>query len=109
MRWDPLESVKATCETTIRDWLARRRWDDLDAAIERAIADVEQPGVRSTLPDEGSFRCVIDYRGAYAYWDLPTDTITVSRNLETVEGHVSEDDELPVVDRENDPPIASVW
>ncbi|MXR51124.1 hypothetical protein GRX03_05820 [Halovenus sp. WSH3] len=107
-----LDSMKAACESSIKDTLARRRWtdiDDLDAAIERAISDVENPAVRSTLPDESSFRCIINYRGAYAYWDLPADGTTVSIDLEAIEDYVAKDEELPVVDRENDPPVASVW
>jgi hypothetical protein len=112
VRYCSLDSVKAACESTIMDTLARRRWtdiDDLDAAIERAISDVESPEVRSTLPEESSFRCIINYRGAYAYWDLPSGSVTVSNDLEAIEDYVAKSEELPVVDRENDPPIASVW
>ncbi len=69
-----LDSVRAACESSIRDHLARRSWDDIDdlnAAMERAISNVEQPEVRSTLPGEALFQCVVDYRGTFAYWDLP--------------------------------------
>jgi len=107
-----LDSVKAACESSIRDQLARRRWtdlDDLEAAIEQSISAVEQPQVRSTLPEEAMFRCVVDYIGAYAYWDLPAQHQD-NHDLETIEDFVQQEDEkLPVVDRENDPPIASVW
>lgn len=64
--------------------------------------------VRSTLPEESSFRCVITYLGAYAYWDLPSEEIDVIENIETVENHIVKEKELPVIDRENDPPILSV-
>jgi hypothetical protein len=108
-----LDSVRSACESSIRDDLARRSWDDLDdleAAIERAIADVEQPQVRSTLPDEAPFRCVVDYLGAYAYWDLPSSGVGAREsNLEGVEDYTENDGKLPIIDRENDPPIASVW
>jgi hypothetical protein len=50
----------------------------------------------------------VDYIGAYAYWDLPTQDINVSRNLEEVEDTVVKNEELPVIDRQNDPPVTSV-
>jgi hypothetical protein len=67
--------VQAASEREIRDELARRQWDDiddLDAAIERAISDVEQPQVRSTLPEDATFRCVVDYIGAYIHSNIPS-------------------------------------
>lgn len=70
VRYCALDSVRAACESLIRDNLARRSWDDLvdlDAAIECAISDVEQSEMHSTLPDEALFRCVLGYLGAYAY------------------------------------------
>lgn len=112
VRWCSLGSVKATCETTIRDRLACRKWnnlDNFDAAIKRTISDVEQLGVRLTLPEESPFRCVIDYIGAYTYWDLPFGEFNPPQQAATIEGDVSEDNELPVVDRENNPPATSVW
>ncbi|WP_239642334.1 hypothetical protein [Haloarcula amylolytica] len=78
VRWCSVDSVQAASESEIRDSLARRHWDDiddLDAAIERAISDVEQPQVCSTLPSDNSFRCIVDYIGAYSYWDLPTNVL----------------------------------
>jgi len=93
VRWCSVDSVKAASEREIRDDLARRQWDDLDdldAAVERAISDVEQPQVRSTLPEEVRFQCVVDYIGAYAYWDLPNHRIDKSRyNFEAVEDYES--------------------
>ncbi|QGA82047.1 hypothetical protein [Halomicrobium sp. LC1Hm] len=82
VRWCSLDSVQAASESEIRDDLARRQWDDLDdldAAIERAISDVEQSQVRSTLPEKAKVRCVVDYIGAYAYWDLLSDEPSVGR------------------------------
>jgi hypothetical protein len=75
--------VQAVSEREIRDDLARRQWDDiddLDAAIERAISDVEQPQVRSTLPEDAIFRSVVDYIGAYAYWNLPGSELSETSN-----------------------------
>jgi hypothetical protein len=115
VRWCSLDSVRSACETSIRDQLARRRWDDLDdleAAIDRAISEVERPSVRSTLPEEANFRCVIDYIGAYAYWDIPGNELEDdTHDLESVEDFVDGPtaDQSPAVDRENDPPIADVW
>jgi hypothetical protein len=113
VRWCSLDSVQCASESEIRDDLARRQWDDpddLDAAVERAISDVEQPQVRSTLPDETTFRCIVDYIGAYAYWDLPNDGLgDGQQDLEAVEDCADDGDELPVVDREKDPPIVEVW
>ena len=113
VRWCSLDSVRVACETSIRDDLARLRWDDLDnldAAIDRALAEVENPSVRSTLPEEASFRCVVDYLGAYAYWDLPSHELDDnSTDLEAIEDFVDETNKNTAVDRENDPPIASVW
>ncbi|WP_245683195.1 hypothetical protein [Halovenus aranensis] len=113
VRYCSLDSLKAACEDTIRDELARRQWDDLDnfeAAIERALSETEQPAVRSTLPEESSYRCIIDYVGAYAYWDLPSGAVDdTHRDVETVEDCVDTSPDLPEVDRENDPPMASVW
>lgn len=113
VRFCSLDSVKAACETTVREELARRQWEDLDnleAEIERAISETERPGVRATLPDESPYWCSIDYIGAYAYWDLPSGAIDGEhRDLEAVEDSVDTDDSLPEIDRENDPPIASVW
>ena len=70
---------------------------------------METPAVRSTLPEEASFRCIVNYRGAYAYWDLPSGELDRSRDLELVEDHTERQEDLPVIDRENDPPVASVW
>jgi hypothetical protein len=113
VRWCSLDSARAASESAIFDDLARRRWDDLDnldAAIDRALSEVESPAVRSTLPDEAGYRCVVDYIGAYAYWDLPSDeTGGRSCDLEVIKDLVREVEELPEVDRENDPPIADVW
>ncbi|WP_026190079.1 hypothetical protein [Halomicrobium katesii] len=113
VRWCSLDSVQAASESEIRDDLARRQWDnldDLDAAVERVISDVEQPQVRSTLPEEATFRCVVDYIGAYAYWDLPSDQLgDGQRDLEAFEDCTDDSDDMSVVDRENDPPIVDVW
>ncbi|RXK51772.1 hypothetical protein [Halorientalis pallida] len=113
VRWCSLDSVRAVSESSISDDFARRRWDDLDdldAAIDRALSEVERPAVRSTLPDEASYRCIVDYIGAYAYWDLPSGAVDDhSRDLEAVEDLVEDGDESPVIERENDPPIADVW
>jgi len=88
VRWCALDSVQAASESEIRDSLARQQWgdlDNLDAAIERAVSDVEMPQVRSTLPEDASFRCVVDYIGAYAHWDLPSNEPAYdSYALETV-------------------------
>jgi hypothetical protein len=113
VRYCALDSIRATCESSIRDDLARRSWDDLDdlgAAIECAIADVEQPQVRSTLPDEAPFRCVVDYLGAYAYWNLPSSEFgNRTPNLKHFENSIGGSKKLPVVDREHNHPIISVW
>jgi len=113
VRWCSLDSVQAASESGIRDGLARRQWDDLDdldAAVERAISDVEQPQVRSMLPEEIDFRCIVDYIGAYAYWDIPCGESDIGLNdFETAEAHVSGKDELSAIDRENDPPIVDIW
>ena len=112
VRWCSLDSVRAASEREIRDDLARRHWadiGDLDAAIERAISDIEQPQVRSTLPAESSFRCVINYIGAYAQWDLPANELgDQSQHVEAVEQSAVDTDRLPVTDRESDPPIVDV-
>jgi hypothetical protein len=75
-------------ESERREDLARRQWDNLDnldAAVERTISDVEQSQVRSTLPDEISFWSVVDYIGAYAHWDIPgREVADSSRNLKTL-------------------------
>ena len=87
VRWCSLDSVQAASEREIRDDLARRQWDhtdDLDAAVERAISDVEQPQVRSTLPEEVTFQCVVDYIGAYSYWNLP---IRKTKNIQNISKH----------------------
>ncbi|MFC6863645.1 hypothetical protein ACFQGE_09235 [Halomicroarcula sp. GCM10025817] len=79
VRWCSLDSVQAVSEREIRERLARRQWDDTDdlnAAIERAISDVERPQVRSILPQDAKFRCVVNYIGAYAYWDIPNSELS---------------------------------
>jgi len=105
--------VQAASESEIRDDLARRQWDDLDdldAAVERAISDVEQPQVRSMLPEEATFRCIVDYVGAYAYWDLPSGELGTSpQQLRVVEGFVSNKEKLPSIDTREDVPIVDVW
>jgi hypothetical protein len=104
--------VKAACESDIRDDLARQEWDDpadLEAAVERAVSEVECPEVRSTLPDEAPFRCIIDYRGAYAYWDLPGTELDDGENLELVEDCAPSGETELIIDRENDPPVTAVW
>jgi len=90
VRWCSLDSVQFASTGEICDNLARRQWgniNDLDAAIEQAISNVGQPLVRSTLPGETTFRCIVDYIGAYAYWDLPGSELDDgSRDFETAEG-----------------------
>ncbi|QPV63181.1 hypothetical protein I7X12_00670 [Halosimplex litoreum] len=113
VRWCSLDSVQKASEGEIRDALARQQWDDLDdldAAIERTILDVEQPQVRSTLPEETAFQCIVDYIGAYAYWDLPSDELgDRQQNLEIVEDCIDDGNDMPVVNRDKDPPIIDVW
>ena len=60
-------------------------------------------------PDESPFRCILDYLGAYAYWDLPSIERSTTQNLESAENLVSQDVESSFIDSENDPPIATVW
>ncbi|WP_049940782.1 MULTISPECIES: hypothetical protein [Halomicrobium] len=70
---------------------------------------MEQPQVRSTLPEEATFRCIVDYIGAYAYWDFPSDELgDGQQDLEAVEDCADDDDDVPVVDREKDPPVADI-
>ena len=100
VRWCSLDSVQAASEREIRDDLARRRWDDLDnfdAAVERAISDVEQPQVRSTLSEEVTFQCIVDYIGAYPYWDIASEELTYNqRYLKSVEDCVDDLNDVPV-------------
>jgi len=113
VRWCSLDSVQDSSEIEIRDDLARRQWDDLDdldAAVERAISDVEQPQVRSTLPKDASFRCIVDYIGAYTYWNLPISTFDDGlKDVEATEDNVVDTDGLSVVEYDNDTIIADVW
>jgi hypothetical protein len=105
--------MEAVSEREIRDDLARRQWDDIDdlnAAIERAISDIQQPQVRSTLPEDTVFRCIVDYIGAYAHWDLPSNELgDRPQDIEAAEDCVTDDGGLPAVDLKNDPPIVDVW
>jgi hypothetical protein len=113
VRWCSLDSVQAVSEREIRDTLARRQWDDIDdlnAAIERAISDVEQPQVRSTLPKDASFRCVVDYIGAYAYWNIPNNELDGGfQSLETTEDCTADDNGVPVTNSGKEPPIVEEW
>ena len=113
VRESTLDSIRSACESPIRDTLARHHWDnieDLDAAIERALADVEQPEVRSILPEEVPFKCVVNYIGAYMYWDLPDSAVSTSSvSLGDAERHTETDDSQTIIDQENDPPIVDVW
>ncbi|WP_018257665.1 hypothetical protein [Halomicrobium katesii] len=71
---------------------------------------MEQPQVRSTLPEEAEFRCVVDYIGAYAYRDLPSDELgDGQQDLEVVEDCADDGDDVPIVDREKYLPIVDVW
>lgn len=82
------------------DALARRQWKDLrdlDAAIERAVCDVERPAVRSTLPEEVVYQCIVDYIGAYAYWDIPTTKLVDGSSIEAVESSITGDNSDPSV------------
>jgi hypothetical protein len=107
-----LDTLQRLARPEVSDHFARRSWDDLDdldAAIERAITETETPTVRTTLPDEKPYRVAIDYLGAYARWDLPSASVGPQpRDLETVED-AQPDGTLPEVDRDNPPPILSVW
>ncbi|MBX0348066.1 hypothetical protein EGH26_07610 [Halomicroarcula pellucida] len=106
VRWCSLDSTKAASEQEIRDDLARRQWDDiadLEAAIDRAISDVEQPPVRSTLPEKSTFSCVIDYLGAYAYWDIPNNEFFHStQHLDTYPNSTHNDENISIFDIETD-------
>ncbi|WP_244257276.1 hypothetical protein [Halomicrobium sp. IBSBa] len=58
---------------------------------------MEQTQVRSTLPEEATFRCVVDYIGAYAYWDLPSDELDDGhQDLEAVEDCADDVEDLVV-------------
>ena len=113
VRWCSLDSVQTASEREIRDALARRHWDnidDLDAAIERAISDVDQPQIRSTLPEAPTFRCIVDYIGAYAYVDLPHNELSFERSrLDTIEDCTESSDDLPAIERDKSPPIVDIW
>jgi len=95
VRWCSLDSVQAATEPDIRDSLARRQWgniDDLDATIERALSDVEQPQVRSILPEEAKFRCIVDYIGAYSCWDLPASEVeNLPQQVDHINNNVSDE------------------
>ena len=113
VRWCSLDSVKETIESEVRDELAARSWDsldDLEAALERARSNVEHPQVRSTLPPEVNFRCVVDYLGAYTYWDLPKcDFGTGKQYLEAVEKNLDRNSYMPKVERKTDHPVTDAW
>ncbi|WP_336329230.1 hypothetical protein [Haloarcula sp. CGMCC 1.2071] len=113
VRWCSLDSIQAASERAIHDSLASRDWDDIDnftAAVERAISDVEQPQIRSILPEEVAYRCVVDYIGAYAHWDLPSSNlIGRSKHLEVTEDCIVEADNFSHISNKTDPPIVDVW
>jgi hypothetical protein len=51
----------------------------------------------------------VNYRGAYAYWDLSNGELDRSRDPELVEDHTEQNEDLPIIDRENNPLVAEVW
>ncbi|NHX41336.1 MULTISPECIES: hypothetical protein [Haloarcula] len=113
VRWCSLDSVQATSKRQIRDGLARRQWDDLDnfnAAVERATSYLDHPQVRSTLPEDATFRCVVDYIGAYAYWDIPSNKpIDRCRALKRAENCIADPSNLQHTKQGNNSPIMEVW
>jgi hypothetical protein len=40
-------------------------------AAECILSQIERPGIRTILPSEANYCSVIDYIGAYTYWDIP--------------------------------------
>jgi hypothetical protein len=73
-----------------------------------ALSEVETTAVRSTLPDEASFRCIVECRGVCAYCDLLSGELNRGRDHELVKDHTEQEGDLPIVDRENDPPVVDV-
>ncbi|QLH76548.1 hypothetical protein HZS55_04175 [Halosimplex rubrum] len=71
-----IDSIRRACSPVITESLARRTWrhiDALEAGGERAIITLQQDLLQFILPEEIRFRCVINYLGAFASWDLPAE------------------------------------
>jgi hypothetical protein len=106
-----IDSLALASRPALLDHYARRigSLDELRDRVDRALDDVVQPGIESTLPESCDFRAVIDYLGCYSYWDLPTADATAP-SVELVEDFVPDPaGDRPELGGPKPPPISEVW
>ena len=112
VRWAGVDSVKRLAHQEILDDYARRSWssiDELEAAVTEVAERVVTPNVESTLPDPADFGVVINYIGAYAKWDLPTEELSAPV-LDDTTDQFQQAQQLPPSPRmDRPPPIVQVY
>ena len=112
VRWCSTDTIQRLAYQEQLDTLAKQRVTDPDALDDRAEAGAEKavtPNVESTLPESSDFGIVINYVGAYAYWDLPTQEIGAP-TLDTSAPRAQHAQDLPPDPRcDRPPPIAQAF
>lgn len=111
VRWATKDTIKRLTRSEALDHYARTSSDleDIEHLSDIATAASITPNVESTLPETTDFGTIINYRGAYAIWDLPTESLTAPTLDDTTEsfGYANNLPEPPDLDRP--PPITTVF
>lgn len=110
IRYATTDSLALASRPAVLEHFARGRVTDLDDLVDRvdaALGDLMLPGIEASMPESGDFYAIIDYLGAFSYWDLPT-TDATARSVETVEDF-QPDAEYRSADGPKPPPVLSAW
>lgn len=112
VRWASVDTLESECRNPILDRLARQSisLNEMESKLHTALKEiVTAPFVESTLPEPSDVGVLINYIGAFAYWDLPP--------LETNSSELDPEIELsPKIDApklatagDRPPPVTTVW
>jgi hypothetical protein len=112
VRWATLDTITAEARPEVSEHYARRKVSDLDALeqqIEDALESIVTPNLESTLDEPSGFGLLINYRGAYPYWDLPTEELAAPElDDATVEFATAHEKPLKST-TDRPPPIKQFW
>jgi len=75
VRWCIMDSVELALKCPVKEDISRDfegNQTELCTAVDRALSTIEYILSSPLLPEDSIFCRVIDYIGAFAYWDLPS-------------------------------------
>jgi hypothetical protein len=111
VRWATKETVSHIAEKECLELAARRSTslDEMENAADSAARAAITPNVESTLPESTDAGVVVNYRGAYRKWDLPTDELTAPVLDDTTDQFAQAQNTPPEPQADRPPPVATVW